>query len=237
MKAWIDLHIHSVLSPCGDDDMTPGNIVGMAKISGLDAIALTDHNCAKNCPAAEAVGKELELTVISGMELETAEEVHVVMLFPSSEKALECGREVDERRFKIANKPDIYGHQIIMNEIDEPVGEENDLLITATDIGVYEVVALAKKYGGVAIPAHVDKYSHGIIQILGDIHDDMGFTSIEVSKHADQNFINMWKDKGYNVLIDSDAHYLSDINDNTVNFLELDEVTPESIINKLAQRR
>ena len=37
-----DLHLHSCLSPCGDMDMTPNNIVNMAKLLGLDVIALTD---------------------------------------------------------------------------------------------------------------------------------------------------------------------------------------------------
>ena len=52
-----DLHIHSCLSPCGDDDMTPANLVGMAAVKGLDVIALTDHNSCRNCPAALYHGK------------------------------------------------------------------------------------------------------------------------------------------------------------------------------------
>ena len=47
-----DFHMHSCLSPCGDDDMTPANLVGMAFVNGLQAIALTDHNSCLNCPAA-----------------------------------------------------------------------------------------------------------------------------------------------------------------------------------------
>ena len=44
MMLYYDFHIHSALSPCGDADMTPNNIVGMASIKGLDAIAVSDHN-------------------------------------------------------------------------------------------------------------------------------------------------------------------------------------------------
>ena len=47
-----DLHIHSCLSPCGDNDMTPNNLVQMALLSGCDVIALTDHNTCRNAPAA-----------------------------------------------------------------------------------------------------------------------------------------------------------------------------------------
>ncbi len=138
-----DFHIHSCLSPCGDDEMTPADIVGMACVNGLDIIALTDHNCARNTPAAVRAGERAGLTVIPGMELETAEEVHVVLLFPTAEAALACGQVVDDARFKIGNRPDIYGRQVIMDESDNECGEVADLLVTSTSIGVYEAAALA----------------------------------------------------------------------------------------------
>ena len=47
-----DLHLHSCLSPCGDTDMTPNNLVNMAALLGCDIIALTDHNTCRNTPAA-----------------------------------------------------------------------------------------------------------------------------------------------------------------------------------------
>ena len=50
-RYYYDLHIHSCLSPCGDEDNTPNNILGMASISEIDIVALTDHNTCKNCPA------------------------------------------------------------------------------------------------------------------------------------------------------------------------------------------
>ena len=81
MELYYDLHIHSCLSPCGDNDMTPANIVGMAAVKGLDVIAVTDHNSCKNCEAAMAAGEEYGVLVVPGMEICTAEEVHAVCLF------------------------------------------------------------------------------------------------------------------------------------------------------------
>ena len=75
-----DLHIHSCLSPCGDDDMTPANIAGMAAVMGLDVIALTDHNSCRNCGAAMAAAAEYGVLLIPGMELTTMEEVHATRL-------------------------------------------------------------------------------------------------------------------------------------------------------------
>ena len=82
MKLYYDFHIHSGLSPCGDNEMTPNNIVNIAKLYDLDVIALTDHNSTLNCKAVMDLGKEIGLTVIPGMELCTSEEVHLVCLFP-----------------------------------------------------------------------------------------------------------------------------------------------------------
>ena len=133
-KISVDLHIHSVLSPCGDIMMTPGNLVGMAKINGLEAIALTDHNAMQNIPAAIKIGEAYDIVVIPGMELETAEEIHVVCLFPDTE-SLSAFQNVVVESYgpKIpANRPDIFGKQLIYDEEDEECGElERMLLIVA----------------------------------------------------------------------------------------------------------
>lgn len=235
MKYRCDFHIHSALSPCADDDMTPFNIVNMAKLAGLDAIAITDHNTAGNCFAAEAEGKKIGLVVLSGLELETSEEVHVVLLFPSAEKAKACSDEISTRRIRIANRPEVFGRQLYIGENDEILGEEPDLLITATTISVTEVSAMAKRHGGIAFPAHVDRPAHGILQMLGEIDDTLGFTVVETSKNATEDFIKQLEKK-YIVIHDSDAHRLEDVNEEQVNFLELDELTPDRVIEKLGQR-
>ena len=118
---------------------------------------------------------------------------------------------------------------------DEVIGEEPDLLITATTISVTEVKELAEKYGGIAFPAHVDRPAHGILQMLGEIDETLGFTTVEVSKNASDELIRELE-KRYTVVRDSDAHYLEDVNEEQVNFLELDELTPKSILEKLGQR-
>ena len=141
MRFYYDLHIHSCLSPCGDDDMTPYNIVNMAKLNGLDVIAITDHNSSRNAPAVLKAADEIGLVAIAGMGLTTREDVHILTLFPNVENALEFNDFVDSKRMRIENRTEIYGSQLIMNDRDEIIGEEKDLLITATDIGVYEAAS------------------------------------------------------------------------------------------------
>ena len=113
MKYFYDLHLHSCLSPCGDMDMTPNNITGMAALLGLDVIALTDHNTCLNCEAAIEAGKRNGVLVIPGMELTTSEDIHAVCLFPTLERALNWSEYVDNHRIKVKNRPDIYGRQVI----------------------------------------------------------------------------------------------------------------------------
>ncbi len=169
MKYYYDLHLHSCLSPCGDMDMTPNNLVNMAKLLGLDLIALTDHNTSLNCEAAMKVGDAVGVLVIPGMELTTAEDIHAVCLFPTLEKALAFSAYVDENRIKVKNKARIYGRQVIMNEDDEEIGEIEHLLIPASFIGISEAYAKVKEFGGVCYPAHIDRDSLSILSVLGEI--------------------------------------------------------------------
>ena len=174
-----DLHIHSCLSPCGDDTMTPFDLVGMSLLNGLDLIALTDHNTAKNCPAAMAAAREYGIGFIPGMEVTTAEDVHCVCLFPTLESALDFDSMLEKRIPPIKNKTEIFGNQIIMS----PNGDEKQfdtLLITATDISIMELPALVREYGGICYPAHVDRESNGLLAVLGLWPEDLDVTAAEV---------------------------------------------------------
>lgn len=217
--------------------MTPADIVGMACVNGLDIIALTDHNCARNTPAAVRAGERAGLTVIPGMELETAEEVHVVLLFPTAEAALACGQVVDDARFKIGNRPDIYGRQVIMDESDNECGEVADLLVTSTSIGVYEAAALAGRFGGVAYPAHADKPGQRHIADSRRARPRYGLYGRRGEPRADAAFIRRLAADGYAVMYGSDAHYLADIGEpNDRNGIELDAPTPQAVIRYLRQQ-
>ena len=210
---YYDLHLHSCLSPCGDDDMTPANIAGMASIKGLDVIALTDHNSCRNCPAAMAHGRDYGVIVIPGMELCTSEEVHIICLFPALENALAFDEYVYEHMLPIKNKEDIFGKQQIVDENDEVTGTVENLLINATDIAFDDAFSLAASYGGIDYPAHVDKTSTSVLSNLGFVPPDSTFTCAEF--HDLKNLHRIQKEHPYflqcNIVSSSDAHYLEDI--------------------------
>lgn len=233
MKAYYDLHVHSCLSPCGDEDSTPFNLVNMAKLKGLDLFALTDHNTCRNCPAALKAGEEAGILVLPGMELCTAEDIHMVCLFPGLAQAAAFEEKIAPLRPPVKNRPDIYGPQLLCDEKDEVVGQEDTLLITAASIGIIEARALALSFGGAAFPAHADKTANGIIAVLGAIPPEAGFTAAELSPRCDASaFVRAHGMEGLRILRDSDAHYLGDISERE-HFLELGELSPENVIRLL----
>lgn len=233
-KYYYDLHLHSCLSPCGDMDMTPNNLVNMAKLLGLDVIALTDHNTSLNCEAAMKVGEETGLLVIPGMELTTAEDIHAVCLFPTLEKALSFNTYVDDHRIKIRNKAQIYGRQVMMNERDEETGEIEHLLLPSGGIGISDAYRIAHDFGGICYPAHIDRDSLSILSVLGEIDPACGFKTAELADLSRLEELRRMHPilDGLHIVNCSDAHYLENMKE-AQNFLELPELSREAVIDYL----
>lgn len=223
-KFYYDLHMHSCLSPCADDDMTPTAAAGMAALNGLSIAALTDHNSCGNLPAFFAACRAYGVVPIAGMELETAEAVHVVCLFPKLSDAMAFWQLVRESyMMPFKNDAAVFGGQFYMNEEDEVIGTEEILLITSTTLSLDDGVRLVHAHGGFAFPAHIDRTSNGIIAILGDIPPEPGFTCAEFNDSAN---VAAYREKyasvaPLTVLVNSDAHRLTAVHE-AENYLELD---------------
>lgn len=178
-RVFTDFHIHSCLSPCGDDAMTPALVAGLLKLAGYDVAALTDHNAVGNCPAFFRACESYGLTPLAGMELTTAEDIHLVCLLRTLPEAEAFGRAVDAHRVMIRNRPQFFGRQLLMDAEDNVIGEEPNLLPNATSLGLEDAYALACECGAVCYPAHVDRESNGILAILGDLPDRPVFSHAE----------------------------------------------------------
>ncbi len=230
-RYYYDLHIHSCLSPCGDDDNTPNNIAGMASLSELDIVALTDHNTCKNCPAFFAAAEKYGIVPIAGMELTTSEDIHIVCLFEHLSDAERFDAYLDTQRIKIKNRPEFFGEQLILNEEDEPIGKEDYLLSNATFISIDDAKQTVSSYGGVCYPAHIDRDSNGMIAILGAIPPDTEFTWFEL--HDGEKRSEYSKKHGIpedRFVISSDAHQLTSMRDKEFFFdLETDSDSPEEV--------
>ncbi len=220
-KAFYDLHIHSCLSPCGDDEMTPCNIAGMASIKGLNVVALTDHNTCGNCPAFLSACSEFSITAIPGSEITTAEDIHVVTLFDTLEGAMDFNQFLTSKRVLYRNDPDVFGRQIYMDSNDNVVGEEPYLLVNAVDVSVDDIYKTVGSYGGIAYPAHIDKMSNSLISVFGMVPES-DFTAYEFADISKRKELTLQHPalEGSVFVTSSDAHYLWDINE-CINFLEI----------------
>ena len=216
-----DLHIHTCLSPCADNEMSPPAVVRLAQERGLDLIAICDHNSAENVEAVARAAMGTGLAVIGGMELTSREEVHVLGLF-QNDRALRSAQEVVYDHLQGENDPEAFGEQLVMNERDEVVRHNPRLLLGATAFTLEEVVRTIHDLGGVAIASHVDRPSFSIISQLGFIPDGLALDAAEVcSGHVPAI------PEGLAVVKSSDAHRLEEIGAERTRFLVAEPTASE----------
>ena len=215
MKLFYDLHLHSCLSPCGSDDMTPNNLVNMAALLGFQLIAVTDHNACANTEAAVRAGCAAGITVVPGMELCTSEEAHIVCLFPTPAAALAFEREVARRSPPVRNRPEIFGRQLVLDADDALLREEDRYLLAAADLGAAEAAERVRALGGACFPAHIDREGYSLLSSLGAIPPEPGYRAVEISPRGD--FPSLLRDhpelQHLLLLQNSDSHDLAQMPD------------------------
>lgn len=207
-----DLHLHTALSPCGGEEMTPPLIVAGALEAGLQIIAVTDHNSAANVAAVQAAAAGSGLTVIPGMEVQTREDVHLVCLFDNLAAALDWQEEVYCHLPAGENREEFFGPQLLLDAGGRELGRERRLLLASTDLGTEEVAGEIARRGGLCLPAHVDRPSYSLLANLGFIPADMEIIALELGllepAAARKKFPSL---AGWPLVVSSDAHYLNQI--------------------------
>ncbi len=225
MKYAIDLHIHSALSPCADDDMTPNNIVNMSILKGLDIISITDHNSCDNIEAVIEVAGD-DILVIPGMEVQSREEVHLLCYFSCLASIFKFDRIIRQRLPLIPNDPHIFGNQYIIDHLDNIIDIRDELLLVSVDMTVEEIIAAVEELDGVVIPAHVDRTSYSILSQLGFVPPDLKLPTLEISKLSSVDKLNL---KEFNYIMSSDAHHLGEILERKM-LVDLDEPTIHALL-------
>jgi len=207
-----DLHIHTCLSPCGDLRMSPRNITAQVIKNGIDLIAICDHNSAENTSAVIRAAEGKGIRVLPGMEICTKEEIHVLAIFEQLEKALEL-ESIVQAHLAGENDPDVFGLQVVANELDEVERFSNKLLIGAADLGVDEILDEIHRLDGIAVASHIDRESYSVISQLGFIPDTLRFDALEISRnltYADARE-KFGRYKECTFITNSDAHFVEDI--------------------------
>ncbi|SCG83769.1 hypothetical protein DW1_2204 [Proteiniborus sp. DW1] len=233
MKFAYDIHIHSGLSPCGDKDMTPNNIVNMAYLKELNIIAVTDHNSMLNILPVMEVANRRGILVVPGIEVTTKEEVHVLCYFPSIEDGMRFQDLIYDSLPNIKNREEIFGEQLLFDKEDNVIGKLDKLLLSSSEYSLEEIFMLVEKHNGVLVPAHVDKNSFSILSTLGFIPDNINVRTIEAYdlKRLKEMEKVLTLEK-YMIIKNSDAHYLSDINE-AFYYMDIDTLTAKTVIEYL----
>ena len=214
MKEWtIDLHMHTPLSPCGQEDMLPKAMVKRALDLGLDVIAVTDHNAIANVGPVLEVGKEEGLIVIPGCELQTQEEIHLVCLFEGLEELEEWYAFLQPKMTTRKNNVKFFGPQLRLDREGRVLGEEERMLLTSVEISVDEAVASVHRFGGICIAAHIDRPAFSLWASLGAIPENLPLDGIELTRHLprDPRILAAIQERGYQYITASDAHTLEHI--------------------------
>jgi len=208
-----DLHIHTALSPCGSLEMSPRAVAASARSIGLDMIAVTDHNSMANVEATVEAGRREGVVVIPGMEVQTAEGVHVLCYFPDCDVARSCYEGIYPHLPDIANNADFFGDQVVVDIDDNVIGFEPRVLLNSLDLSIDELVAGVRAIGGEVIPAHVECNGFGLLPHLGLVPPNLDLSVLEIAwPHSREDVIRDYPDlAGFSLVSHSDAHYLRDI--------------------------
>ncbi len=217
-----DLHVHTVLSPCGDIEMIPPLIVEAALDNKIDLIAITDHNATENAAAVIQAAAGTSLTVLPGMELQTVEEVHALCIFDTVEGANAFQALVTPTMPATKNVPDLFGEQFIVDETGDFISSCTRFLAGSSSMDLATANRLVHELGGLFIPSHVNRNAFGLIQVLGLIPPDLSPDALEVSRHmsASDYAQSFRKPLQFPLIQNGDVHYLSDFAGKTIYNLE-----------------
>lgn len=233
-----DLHVHSLLSPCAEVEMTPHNIICKASEYGFDIVAITDHNAADNVTAALDAAKGTGITVLPGMEVESKEEVHIVVLFENMRQLKAWTGFVELHRTPAFNDPDKLGAQFIVDADDNFIAEKPELLLAPLTAGIAEISEQVKKIGGLCIAAHIDRPAYSLFMKLGFVPPDVELAAVEITRN-----INVQDARqripaigGLPIITASDAHTIDDFISGPKTYFYLEEPTLAEIRQALAKQ-
>lgn len=208
-----DLHIHSVLSPCGDLAMSPRAIVERARAAGLGLVAVSDHNSARNAPALAEAAARAGMKALYGVEVRSSEEVDLLVFFDSAPAAVAYGEWVYEQLPEIGCDPDVFGDQVVVDVDEAILGFVPRLLIGGIAASLADAAGEGRRRGGLVIAAHVDRPVESVISQLGWLPDDLPVDAVEVSRFGDETALageHPWLTR-VPVVRFSDAHRLEEI--------------------------
>ncbi|MCL2210036.1 MAG: PHP domain-containing protein [Treponema sp.] len=202
-----DLHNHSCLSPCGSLDLSPRSILETGAGKGIKLMALTDHNSSLNCPPFAKLSAQYGIIPIFGLEATTNEEIHVLCLFTSLDASMAFSEYAYSIITPFLNNPQKTGDQVYVDADDNIEGEVEYYLVNPLSLSIDDIGAKVIEYGGIVIPAHVDRPAFSMSSQLGLLVDGpwSALECVRIPPVVNDFPLNT---KGFPLITSSDAHYL-----------------------------
>jgi PHP family Zn ribbon phosphoesterase len=224
-----DLHLHTVASACAEVEMIPPLIVRRARELGIELLAVTDHHSVENAAAVQEAARAVGIEVLAGMEVQTREEVHVVCYFDDTVQAEQWQEMIWKRLPGMANRPEFFGEQYVVDATGAYVRTNERLLQTSTDLSFDELFWLAEQWGVLAVPAHVDRPRYSLFANLGVLPEAVRLPGVEISRNiAPQEALRRFPSlRGLGMVQSGDAHRLKEMTNSTL--LKLKEPTAQEV--------
>ncbi|PID95624.1 MAG: histidinol-phosphatase [Bacteroidetes bacterium] len=231
-----DLHIHTVLSPCGSLDMSPSNIVRTALDKELDIIGITDHNSTLQCKSVLEAAKDKPITIYCGVEITTKEEAHCLAFFDGLDTLALFQHYLDEHLPHVSYNPDKFGYQVVVDAEENIIYEEERWLVPGINQNIDQIAQKVHELNGLFIPAHINKMKNSLISQLGFIPFDLEADAYEISRHITREEMIKQQPQLANktILQDSDAHFINDIG-SVFNTIEMEDTSFEAFRKALKQ--
>jgi 3',5'-nucleoside bisphosphate phosphatase len=168
-----DLHVHTLLSPCGDLEMSPANIVKRAAELDIKILGIADHNSTKQAPLVKKLAEKEGIFTLCGAEVTTKEEVHCLAFFENIDTLSEFQKYLDDHLPNIKNDPKYFGYQVVIDEQEMILEEISKLLISGISQSLDQVEQKVHALKGIFIPAHIDRKKFSLTSQLGFVPPDL----------------------------------------------------------------
>jgi hypothetical protein len=176
-----------------------------------------------------------DILIIPGIELQTQEEIHLLCLFETLVEAVRFYQEIYDLLPDIANEPEHFGEQFVVDPTGGFIRREDRLLLNSVRISINEAVTSVHHLNGLVIPAHVDRFTYGMLPVLGFIPDDVPFDALDFSRNAEMDSLRMKHPEilKYPHIHSADVHRVSDFIDKpqlTISRLSFNEIKRSLIV-------
>ena len=200
--------------------MGASEIVASCREEGISIVAVTDHNHVGNVQAlrrassvANEAGENSVPIVLFGIEVQSIEDIHVVLIFSGHDTAAAFQEWLWLKMPPILNNINVFGYQFVIDHENNIIDQVPILLTQAAQYSIDEIAKHGMDAGALVIPAHLDRTDFSYEAALGQLPESFPCSAIEISPVVSHADLLRWKKRYPDRVIirSSDSHNVSNI--------------------------